>query len=261
MLQVTFAGLSEDQWAESTRGLSPTDLTMNVVLPEIDGRIITRAVSFKEAGELDPLTNAGRFAIDRKPDRIDYVADLAARWAKLRTTPNAEKRVAIVLSNYPNRDGRIGNGVGLDTPASTVNVLNAMRNADYVLDGAPENGAALMELLLAGPTNARGHAVFQADSSLPALPLDDYARIFAALPQSVRDAVTARWGAPSADPFVRDSSFSCPRIASTMSSSASSRRAATTSIRSRPTTTPTWCRRTAISPSISGCAKSLGPMR
>ena len=93
---------------------------MNVVLPEIDGRIITRAVSFKEAGELDPLTECRPVRYRPKADRIDFVADLAARWARLRATPNAEKRVAIVLSNYPNRDGRIGNGVGLDTPASTV---------------------------------------------------------------------------------------------------------------------------------------------
>ena len=60
-----------------------------------------------------------------------------------------------MLSNYPNRDGRIANGVGLDAPASTANVLRAMREAGYAVDGAPESGAALMELLLAGPTNAR----------------------------------------------------------------------------------------------------------
>ena len=113
------------------RGLSPTDLTMNVVLPEVDGRIITRAVSFKEAGELDPLTECRPVRYRPKPDRIAFVAELAARWARLRAKPNAEKRVAIVLSNYPNRDGRIANGVGLDAPASTANVLRAMREAGY----------------------------------------------------------------------------------------------------------------------------------
>ena len=131
VLQVTFAGISEEAWAESTRGLSPTDLTMNVVLPEVDGRIISRAVSFKEAGELDPLTECRPVRYRPKADRIAFVAELAARWARLRAKPNAEKRVAIVLSNYPNKDGRIANGVGLDAPASTANVLRAMREAGY----------------------------------------------------------------------------------------------------------------------------------
>ena len=156
VIQVTFAGISEEAWAGSARGLAPTDLTMNVVLPEVDGRIISRAVSFKQAGELDPLTECRPVRYRPKADRIAFVAALAARWAKLRDKPNAEKRVAIVLSNYPNKDGRIANGVGLDAPASTANVLKAMRDAGYDIDGAPETGAALMEMLLAGPTNARG---------------------------------------------------------------------------------------------------------
>ncbi|HEX9905260.1 MAG TPA: cobaltochelatase subunit CobN, partial [Propylenella sp.] len=111
VLQVMFAGASEEAWAASSRGLSPADLTMNVVLPEVDGRIVTRAVSFKEAEALDPLTECRPVRYRPKADRVDFVADLAARWARLRATPNAKKRVAIVLSNYPNRDGRIANGV------------------------------------------------------------------------------------------------------------------------------------------------------
>jgi cobaltochelatase CobN len=153
VLQVTFAGVSEEAWAGSTRGLAPTDLTMNVVLPEVDGRIITRAVSFKEMGALDPLTECRPVRYRPKSDRIAFVADLAARWARLGATPNAEKRVAIVLSNYPNKDGRIANGVGLDAPASAANVLRAMRAAGYDTQGAPETGADLMAMLLAGPTN------------------------------------------------------------------------------------------------------------
>ena len=155
VIQVTFAGISEESWASSTRGLAPTDLTMNVVLPEVDGRIISRAVSFKEAGELDPLTECRPVRYKPKADRVAFVAELAARWARLRATPNAEKRIAIVLSNYPNKDGRIANGVGLDAPASTANVLNAMRVAGYDAAAAPETGAELMEALLAGPTNGR----------------------------------------------------------------------------------------------------------
>jgi cobaltochelatase CobN len=244
VLQVTFAGISEEAWAESTRGLAPTDLTMNVVLPEVDGRIITRAVSFKEAGTLDPLTECRPVRYRPKPDRIAFVADLAMRWTALRTKPNAEKRVAIVLFNYPNKDGRIANGVGLDTPASTANVLKAMRAEEYRLDGAPETGQALMELLVAGPTSASRRKVppltpppcgegmgegslrsaihstpltqtlspqgGEGSRSAAILSLGDYGSYFARLSPLVRELVIARWGDPAADPFVANDAFVLP---------------------------------------------------
>jgi cobaltochelatase CobN len=229
VLQVTFSGSSEEAWRASSRGLSAPDLSMNVVLPELDGRIITRAVSFKEAGDLDALTECRPVRYRPKPDRIAFVAELAARWARLAALPNAEKRIAIVLSNYPNRDGRIANGVGLDAPASTAVLLDAMREAGYAADGAPESGAALMETLLAGPTNASRVEAVTPHSPPPgapsppgrrcappgrkggaALSLTQYEQHFARLPHAVRAAVEQRWGDPSSDPFVRDGAFVLP---------------------------------------------------
>ncbi|MYZ49484.1 cobaltochelatase subunit CobN, partial [Propylenella binzhouense] len=207
VLQVTFAGVPEAAWAASSRGLSPTDLTMNVVLPEVDGRLVTRAVSFKESEERDPLTECRPVRYRPKPDRIAYVADLAARWARLRDLANGEKRVAIVLSNYPNRDGRIANGVGLDAPASTARLVAELDRAGYAVGDAPRVGAALMELLLAGPTNARGSGMRGGGVDLP---IADYERFFSGLPDDVRMAVEARWGAAADDPFVKGGTFRLP---------------------------------------------------
>ncbi len=166
VLQVVLAGSSEEAWRESPRGLGPRDLTMNVVLPEVDGRLITRAVSFKAA--LPP----GRDGLSRgttyRPlgDRIRFVARQAAAWVQLASKAPSERWVAIVLSNYPDRDGRIANGVGLDTPESAVRLAAAMAAAGYDVDGFPETGAALMARLLAGQTNARPAA-----NTTPNLPL------------------------------------------------------------------------------------------
>ncbi|HEY1432084.1 MAG TPA: cobaltochelatase subunit CobN, partial [Stellaceae bacterium] len=115
ILQVVFAGGDEENWRTGTRGLDPRDLAMNVALPEIDGRILSRAVSFKAPLGRDPETEAYLVGYRPMADRIAFVADLARNWARLRARPAAQRRVAIVLANYPNRDGRIGNGVGLDT--------------------------------------------------------------------------------------------------------------------------------------------------
>jgi cobaltochelatase CobN len=206
VLQVSFAGTSEETWAASSRGLSPTDLTMNVVLPEVDGRLITRAVSFKQAGELDPLTKCRPVHYKPKPDRIAFVAQLAARWARLREKPAKDRRVGIVLSNYPNRDGRLANGVGLDAPESTVRLLDALQRSGVQAGGAPKTSSGLMDLLLAGPTNA----LLSERSGGERLDLADYREHYAGLPDTVREAVEARWGKPEADPFVRDGAFILP---------------------------------------------------
>src|SRR6201993_5223564 len=127
---------------------------MNVALPEIDGRILSRAVSFKALLERDPETEADLVGYRPVADRIAFVADLARNWARLRAKSVGERRVALILANYPNRDGRIGNGVGLDTTASAVGILQALAAAGYRVDDSPADGAALVERLLAGPTNA-----------------------------------------------------------------------------------------------------------
>jgi cobaltochelatase CobN len=203
VLQVVLAGGSAAAWAAGTRGLSAQDLAMNVALTELDGRILTRAVAFKAEARWDRLTECPIVAHQPEPDRLAFVAAMAAAWARLRATPPAERRVALILANYPNRDGRIGNGVGLDTPAATVAVLQALADADYAVQDRPADGAALMAGLLAGPTNADRAG----RTAGVRLPLDAYTRFFAALPGSVRSRITARWGEPEADPAVDGDAF------------------------------------------------------
>ena len=64
-----------------------------------------------------------------------------------------ERNIAIVLANYPARDGRLANGVGLDVPASCIEVLSALGEAGYAVADAPADGAELVARLAAGPTN------------------------------------------------------------------------------------------------------------
>ncbi|MBP0617301.1 cobaltochelatase subunit CobN [Jiella mangrovi] len=198
VLQAVLASGSKDAWHASSQGLTARDLAMNVALPELDGRVLSRAIAFKSAGEWDALTETDIVAHRPALDRVAFVAELASRWARLGARPNADKHVAILLANYPNRDGRLGNGVGLDTPAGTIEVLKAMEAAGYPVAGIPETGNALIDHLMAGPTNAGTVA----RKVREALSLKDYQAFFDQLPKAIRDAVTDRWGPPADDPFV-----------------------------------------------------------
>jgi len=204
VLQVIFSGGGRADWEARMRGLDARDIAMNVALPELDGRIIGRAVSFKAPPQRDPLTEADLTRYEPVADRVAFVADLARNWTRLRRTPPAERRIVLVLANYPNRDGRIGNGVGLDTPASVIATLGALAGAGYRVSDIPDSGDALIARLLRGPTNAAPGR--EADELFPR---SDYGAFFATLPRAVQDKVNARWGAPERDPFFREGELDC----------------------------------------------------
>ena len=211
ILQAVFSGGNLDAWHGETRGLSPRDIAMNVALPEVDGRVFSRAVSFKGLARRDALTQSDIVNYVPVPDRVNFVAELAAAWTKLRRTPVAQRKIALVLANYPNQDGRLGNGVGLDTPAGTVLVLQAMKNAGYRVDSIPGDGAELVARLLAGPTNDLKQ--LKSRTITETLSMADYQHFFAALPKTVREGVLARWGAAETDPFFLPGDVDCGRFA------------------------------------------------
>jgi len=206
VLQVIFSGSSREAWEASGQGLTARDLGMNVSLPEVDGRVLSRAVSFKAAARYDERVETNIVSLDPVEDRIRFVAKLAAGWARLRRAKPQERRIALVMANYPNRDGRLGNGVGLDTPAGTIEVLRAMATEGYAVAGLPEDGDALIAHLMAGPTNAArdGREVRET------LSLNHYKAFFASLPGSIQREMTDRWGAPEDDPFVTGDVFALP---------------------------------------------------
>jgi len=153
ILQVPVALCSREAWLGSLGGLAPAEIAMNVALPEIDGRLFGTVIGFKE--EETRLAEV-EFTLKRlTPDQTQmrHVADWVRNWALLRQVPNPDKRLAIVLSNYPNRDGRIGNGVGLDTPASVVKLLSRLSAAGYLVKPSPRDGEELMGWLQSGVTN------------------------------------------------------------------------------------------------------------
>jgi len=193
VLQVILAGQDEATWRQGQAGLPARDLAMNVALPEIDGRIIARAISFKSAGAVDPLVDSALVRHRPVADRVAFVADMAAGWARLRRTAASERRIGLVIASYPGQDGRIGCGVGLDTPASAIGILGRLAADGYETGiAAAGDGDRLMRDL--------------ADAS-ELYPLAEYLDFFATLSEPIRQAMRARWGEPAEDPDVLDGAF------------------------------------------------------
>ncbi|HYD15238.1 MAG TPA: cobaltochelatase subunit CobN, partial [Hyphomicrobium sp.] len=196
VLQVALAGHKQLAWMASPRGLSATDLAMNVVLPELDGRVFTRAISFKAEQPFDADLEYATQLHEPLDDRVAYVADLASAWARLRHKPREARNLAVMLSDYPGRGGRTGYACGLDTPESAAEILKLLANAGY--DAGTD--------ALAGDAIIKGlSGLARADTI--AVSLDDYQRWLGSLPASVGESIAEYWGVPEDDPAHSDGTF------------------------------------------------------
>ena len=206
VFQLLCSSQSRETWAESSIGLGPLDLSLQVALPELDGRITTRVGAFKEVSGADAGLATALHQSRPDRERLNWVSKLVARWCDLRRTPAAERRIALVLANYPTRNSRLANGVGLDTPASAANLLHWLAEAGYGLgdQALPADGDALIQRLLQGQTN---DPESQHRQPLAHLPLATYQAWYARLPLEGRQTLERRWGPPEADPSLTAQGF------------------------------------------------------
>jgi cobaltochelatase CobN len=192
---------SREQWEASDDGLTPLDAATQIAIPEFDGRLITVPFSFKEISP-DGLTT---YVAD--PERTNRVAGIAVKHARLRHIAPPERRIVIMLSAYPTKHSRIGNAVGLDTPASTVRLLAAMREAGYQIGDLPgvdgQDGDALIHALIAaGGQDENWLTEEQLTGNPVRLSAAAYDAWFQTLDRGLRDAVVTHWGPPPGELFV-----------------------------------------------------------
>jgi cobaltochelatase CobN len=195
VLQLLSSSRSRESWQNSSRGLDPLDLSLQVVMPELDGRLTTRPCAFREHQMSVP--DLGAAVPSQVPDLegIRWLIEHSQRWITLRQTDNSDRRIAMVLANYPVRDGRIANGVGLDTPASCAAMLQWLKHSGHNLGPAtlPSSGDALMQTLMQGRTNSPEGLHRPA---LDYLPLDVYERWWSNVPAEAKAKIAKRWGLP-----------------------------------------------------------------
>ena len=195
VLQLLSSSRSRESWRSSSRGLDPLDLSLQVVMPELDGRLTTRPCAFREHQMTAPHLGAAVPSQVADLEGIDWLIEHSQRWITLRQTQNCDRRVAMVLANYPVRDGRVANGVGLDTPASCVAMLHWLQHSSHNLGTAslPSSGDELMQSLLQGRTNSPEG---QHRPALDYLPLDVYEKWWSNVPPDAQAKIEKRWGHP-----------------------------------------------------------------
>ena len=193
VFQVALSTARRRDWVSSTRGLSPADLAMHVVMPEVDGRIFAGLVSFKSPTKRDPDLQFSRFVHRADLGRIAAVVDRVDGWLRLAATPAQDRELAVILSTYPGRPDQIAHAVGLDALASLPAMADRLRaeGYDFIL---PDD--------IAGALN----------SQTQPYALTDYLSALNSLPETLRDDLMAAWGAPQDDPLFQQDAFHFPSI-------------------------------------------------
>jgi cobaltochelatase CobN len=194
VMQAIASGMARGAWEGSRRGLNSLDTAINVAIPEFDGRIISVPVSFKERGASG---SEGLYVAHE--ERIERVAGIAARLATLRRTSNSERRIAFVLTNSAAKASQVGGAVGLDTPASLLTTLHAMRSRRYKISALPETSDELMQRLLESGTYDDRYPLDPNHAERFSRAV--YLKLFSAFPEKARRRMEDFWGQPQTHGF------------------------------------------------------------
>ena len=151
--------------------------------------MLAGVIAFRDIGGDDGF--GGLFA-RAEPDRVEQAAERIARLIQLRRTPASERRIAVILPDYPGAPGRTGWAVGLDVPESTRLAMIAMADTGYAVGAVPADAHALLEAL---------------EAQREGMPLATYRDYLGRLPDDAHAAIMAVWGDPADDPDVRDGVF------------------------------------------------------
>ncbi|MCG8309240.1 MAG: cobaltochelatase subunit CobN [Cytophagales bacterium] len=211
VIQAIQASVSEEVWRDGLFGLSPTDIAMNIALPEVDGRIITRPISFKSAENKDSITDSEVSHYVPFAPGIEFVSGLTSKWKELQRKANKDKRIAVILPNYPAKNSRIANGVGLDTPASALRLLEALQDRGYNLgEQVPASTEALIELLTSQITNNPDTVDIRPENI--AIDERDFQPFVAGLTNTTHETIANNWGDYTQDPFYKDGKILLPGL-------------------------------------------------
>ncbi len=202
---IHLSSITVDKWVESKCGVPPVETVTTVVLPELDGR-------FEPITVLGPIKKRFReYVIEEYipiHDRVEKLVDRACSWVKLKNKPVSDKRIAIIIYNYPPGPENIGKAGYLNVFESLTRILEYLKQLGYNIPYIPSADDLKNKLISIGAYNSGGEAI--ECNRTPIVPIYKYSRWFNELPQDLRDRVIREWGKPPGNIMVCDKGIVIP---------------------------------------------------
>ncbi|MGI9460986.1 MAG: cobaltochelatase subunit CobN [Alphaproteobacteria bacterium] len=206
VLQPLLSSAGRKQWQNNPQGLSAQDATLSIILPEQDGNINHAIIGFKESLSHHKILETELKNFKPASETMPCLVATIKSYLTLQNMKNHNKRLAIMTSNYPTKDSRLLNGVGLDTPKSIAIFFKTLHKKNYDLGKKYKptlSGDNIIQHLLAGITNhypidKKNHITKKIRLTLS---LSDYKNYFSQLSPTIQKKIIAHWGSPTKDKF------------------------------------------------------------
>lgn len=190
---------TREEWETSVAGMSSTEQTWCVALPEFQGMIDMVAVGVARRSDIQGDASEWHEPVE---DRVARVCARIRKWISLRDTPAKERKVAFILHNKPcaSVEATVGAGAGLDTLESVAEILRSMKHCGYQVE-VPADGKELITTIMDRKAVSEFRwtsvqEIVEKGGARALLDLPTYLRWFETFPGDVRDAVRDAWGEP-----------------------------------------------------------------
>lgn len=195
VLQAYHTKKTYGEWRLSQAGLTPTEISSTVAMMECDGILHGAVASHRRTDEW------GRNLREPWERGVNLLVRKAKRWALLWRKSNREKKIGIVLHNYPANNAHVGCAADLDSPTSLYRLLCEMDAAGYDVGGVPADAATLWAEVMAHVTNDRRYLSERTIKEACRIPGQTVAYYEKTLPPRVQKDLEAAWGAAPGEVF------------------------------------------------------------
>ena len=203
--------MSYEEYQNSQEGLIPINQIIAVVMPELDGRIEMLTVGcMKNLGYSEEI-HSDVLEVAPLPENIQFTTERIKKWLNLREKLNSEKKIAIIIYNYPPGEDKIGNAAYLDVSESLRNLLNTLIKEGYTSEKLPED-KNLAEIFIKDGivNNPKFTSIDNFNGKL--LSKGKYLEYFNSLPTNLQQEIIEFWGEPIGKIMIENSSIKLPII-------------------------------------------------
>ena len=182
-----------EDYLKSEQGAIPINQVISIVMPELDGRIEMMTVGCMQNLGYSEEIHSDVLEVASISHHIDFIVERVKKWLNLRIKENSEKKIAIIIYNYPPSEDKIGNAAYLDVSESVRNLISLLIQEGYNFENIPEN-KNLADLFIESGTLNNSKYINVNNFKGILWSNDEYSNYFNQLPENLHKEIVDYWG-------------------------------------------------------------------
>ncbi|MHA1729612.1 MAG: cobaltochelatase subunit CobN [Promethearchaeota archaeon] len=200
-----------EDYRNSQEGIIPINQIISIVMPELDGRFEMMTVGCMRSLGYSELIKSDVLEVVPLDKNIELMINRIKKWLGLRRKLNSEKKIVLIIYNYPPGEDKIGNAAYLDVSQSVQNLFKKLKKEGYSVGDFPENKSLGDIFIEGGSVNCPKYTSIKNFNGIT-LGKDKYLEFFRELPDELKNEIIEFWGEPIGDIMVENSNIKLPLI-------------------------------------------------